>query len=60
MFNEPVDAEFQDILFYPDGTTSTAEVTIKNERGKYITIKLRGLTGAARVTNWFTVEEAPR
>ena len=60
MVSGPADAEFQDILFYPDGTTSTAEVTIKNERGKYITIQLRGLTGVARVTDWFTSEEFSR
>ena len=57
MIGGTADTEFQDILFYPDGTTSTAEVTIKNERGKYITIQLRGLTGVARVTDWFTAEE---
>ena len=60
MVSGTVDPEFQDILFYPDGTTSTAEVTIKNERGKYITIQLRGLTGVARVTDWFTAEELPQ
>ncbi|MCH7689054.1 MAG: hypothetical protein IH899_20665 [Planctomycetes bacterium] len=57
MVSGTIDREFQDIVFYPDGTTSTAEVTIKNERGKYITIQLRGLTGVARVTDWFTAEE---
>lgn len=37
------------ILFYPDGTTSTARVTIGNELGDAITLALRGLTGAVRV-----------
>ena len=60
MVSGAADAEFQDIIFYPDGTTSTAEVTIKNEHGKYITIQLRGLTGVARVTDWFTAEEFSR
>lgn len=33
------------ILFYADGTSSNATVVLKNGRGVYVQIKLRGLTG---------------
>ena len=35
----------QPILFYPDGTTSTAAVTLMHPTHGQITIKLRGITG---------------
>ena len=34
------------ILFYPDGTTSTATILIKNDQARCIELHLRGLTGA--------------
>ena len=37
------------VVFYPDGTSSDATLTITNGEGKYITVNLRGLTGVARV-----------
>jgi hypothetical protein len=37
------------IFFYPDGTTSTATVTLQNESGRIITVCLRGLTGTATI-----------
>ena len=37
------------LLFYPDGTTSTAQLTLQNRRGRRTTIELRGLTGVSRV-----------
>ena len=37
------------ILFYPDGTTSTAVVVLANEYDRTIEISLRGLTGVATV-----------
>lgn len=37
------------ILFYPDGTTTSALITLENEFGRRIDISLRGLTGAALV-----------
>lgn len=37
------------IMFYPDGTTSTAEVAIKNEYGARRLIRIRGLTGEISV-----------
>lgn len=33
------------ILFYSDGSSSSATVTLKNGRGAFVEIKLRGLTG---------------
>jgi prepilin-type N-terminal cleavage/methylation domain-containing protein len=35
------------ILFYSDGSCSNTTVVLKNGRGSYVTIKLRGLTGHA-------------
>ena len=39
----------QPILFYPDGTTSTATVLIKNDQARCMELHLRGLTGAVAV-----------
>ncbi len=38
------------ILFYPDGSSSTAEIIVKNKRGDLRAVRLRGLTGSSRVT----------
>ena len=38
------------ILFYPDGTTSTATILIKNDKSRCIELYLRGLTGAVAVS----------
>jgi prepilin-type N-terminal cleavage/methylation domain-containing protein len=38
------------IFFYPDGSTSTAAVLLKNGAGRCIEIRLRGLTGTGTVT----------
>jgi len=45
------------ILFYPDGTTSTAEVTLMNDRRRAVTVQLRGLTGIARVGELRKIED---
>jgi hypothetical protein len=37
------------VLFYPDGTATTTEVMLANESGSYVSIRLRGLTGVARI-----------
>ncbi|TWU07684.1 pilus assembly FimT family protein [Stieleria varia] len=37
------------ILFYPDGTTSTAALTLKHATDGTITIKMRGITGDVTV-----------
>jgi len=39
------------ILFYPDGTTSTATILIKNDQARCIELHLRGLTGAVAVSS---------
>ncbi len=33
------------ILFYPDGTSQDARLTIQNDKGNFVEIRLRGLTG---------------
>jgi len=38
------------ILFYPDGTTSTATILIKNAQARCVELHLRGLTGAVAVS----------
>ena len=45
------------ILFYPDGTTSTAQVTITDGEGTFIVVSLRGLTGIARMTDLLGEQE---
>ncbi|MDR1963388.1 MAG: hypothetical protein LBQ50_06390, partial [Planctomycetaceae bacterium] len=44
------------IFFYPDGTTSAAAVLLKNDRGYCIEVRLRGLTGIAKVTEIHSAE----
>lgn len=39
----------QSVVFYPDGTTSTAEVLIQTKRGEVTGIQIRGLTGHSRL-----------
>ncbi|MGQ9503440.1 MAG: prepilin-type N-terminal cleavage/methylation domain-containing protein [Thermogutta sp.] len=46
------------ILFFPDGTTSSALVTLENEFGRRIDISLRGLTGAVLVGDLYDAEGA--
>lgn len=44
------------LFFFPDGTTSTAAVLLKNSRGKCVEIRLRGLTATATVCPVVAVE----
>ena len=44
----------QPVLFYPDGTSSTACVILENERGRCIEVSLRGLTAVVTVGEVFT------
>ncbi len=44
------------ILFFPDGTTSSALITLENEFGRRIDISLRGLTGAVLVGELYESE----
>jgi len=41
----------QPILFYPDGTTSTATILIKYDQTRCIELHLRGLTGAVAISS---------
>jgi hypothetical protein len=48
------------IYFYPDGTTTTARVLLRNEHDYYIVLDLRGLTGVTTVSDVMTADELPR
>jgi hypothetical protein len=55
---EPTPADWSDpIFFYPDGTTSDAQLTLKNGQGRAIELNLRGLTGTVDVGDILAVEE---
>ncbi len=45
------------ILFYSDGTTTDATIRLKSDRGLYIDIRQRGLTGIVRVSEPLTLDE---
>jgi type II secretory pathway pseudopilin PulG len=46
----------QPILFYPDGTSSQAAITLANKRGEAVQVRLRKLTGLTSVSDITTVE----
>ena len=45
------------IFFYPDGSTSTAAILLKNDAGRCIEIRLRGLTGTSMATEIKTTND---
>ena len=45
------------ILFHPDGTASTAEVILRNQRDQIVPVRLRGLTGVVTVGELIPLEE---
>ena len=45
------------ILFYPDGTTSSARLLLRNKQGRRIELALRGLTGVVTVGQLQSAEE---
>ncbi|MEX2142846.1 MAG: prepilin-type N-terminal cleavage/methylation domain-containing protein [Pirellulales bacterium] len=45
------------IFFYPDGTTSTAQVMLANKHDRFVKVFLRGLTGVPRVGDLVSAEE---
>jgi hypothetical protein len=45
------------ILFYPDGTTSTARLVLVNSYQRHLVLELRGLTGVVKVSDVLTAEE---
>ncbi len=49
----------ESVIFYPDGSSSTAEVRIQNERGDIRGIQIRGLTGHTRVVDIANVPTTP-
>ena len=48
------------IYFFPDGTTSTARLLLRNEHELYIVLDLRGLTGVATLSDVLTTDELPQ
>lgn len=58
--DQPTAAWTTPILFYPDGTTSTAQITLQNEFARFVTLRLRGLTGASRASDLQTHDEVAR
>ena len=57
-FRQPEQGWSVPIFFYPDGTTSTARLALKNSRGRLIELTLRGLTGVIVVGDVQMSEEA--
>ena len=45
------------IFFYPDGSTTTAALLLKNSTGRCIEIRLRGLTGTTMATEINMIED---
>lgn len=48
----------QAVIFYPDGTTSTAEMRLQNERGDSVGVQIRGLTGHTKLLAFVAGGEA--
>lgn len=48
------------ILFFPDGTTSTARLILQNRHNRCIELNLRGLTGVVKVGEVYTDEDGLR
>ena len=53
----PQTATSPPVFFYPDGTTSTAELLLRNEHGLHISVALRGLTGLTTISDVLAAEE---
>jgi Tfp pilus assembly protein FimT len=47
------------LFFYPDGRTSSGQVTLANDLGRSVVVELRGLTGTAKVHPLGSLEAAP-
>jgi len=48
------------VVFYPDGTTSSSQITINNQRNAAITVRIRSLTGAVEVTDLTNSDQIPQ
>jgi hypothetical protein len=46
------------VLFYPDGTATSARVVLLGGRGRAIAVEVRSLTGDVRVSQVFLAEGA--
>ncbi len=47
------------ILFYPDGTTSDAELILSNDQQLFVRVTLRSLTGIAKISDLMSANELP-
>jgi len=47
------------VSFYPDGTTTTALVRLKNQHGRCIEVRLRGVTGVVTIGEVMAEEDVP-
>lgn len=47
------------VLFFPDGSSTTAELTLANEYGATVFVSLRGLTGTSRLGEVATDPNSP-
>jgi type II secretion system protein H len=45
------------VMFYPDGTTSTIEVSLTNQFGDVVVVSLRGMTGVVKVEGPYNAQE---
>ena len=45
------------ILFYPDGSSSSARVVLANSRNQVVQVTLRGLTGISEASDWMRPED---
>jgi len=55
-----VPGEMDPIFFFPDGTATTAQLRLQNDRGRAIDLSLRGLTGVVTVGDVLASEELLR
>ena len=44
------------IIFYPDGSSQSAGIVIRNEYGDGIQVSLRGITGGSAASGWLELE----
>lgn len=47
--NDSAGRDLRPVLFYPDGTSQSAKLYLRNQDNDYIEVKLRGLTGTSKV-----------
>jgi prepilin-type N-terminal cleavage/methylation domain-containing protein len=46
------------IMFYPDGTTTTVELTLATSRGMAVKLSLRGLTGTVKISDPYPMQKS--